>query len=1526
LAQAPISGVVLGPDGRPLAGVSVDIVWATDFTIDVTDWFDPRSWPELGHVPTSVDSAVIPRNRLVTLSAPGAQAGKLTVQSGGILQLNPNAGLDMFGNLIVDGTLRAKSTSGNIAVTFHTSNALFVGGGDVPLDTDIGLWVTDNGQLDIEGIPKLGWTTAMIGLVVGATSISLADLPAGWAVGDQIVVTPTESPSVSGYSTHFDVATIAGISGFTVTLATGLTFDHPAVSLPNGTVRFAEVANLTRNILFQGTSANQSHIWIRSKGAHTLQYAMTRYMGVLNVLGRYPLHFHHGDDIGMAPGTTVTGWVDRDGGNHAFVPHVSSGISFSDCVSYNTQSNPYSWDEGDLTSNILWDHCLAAGVYTPPNQGFRLSGFKLGSGTGNIIRNSVACGVLGDKNASGIEWPEHANSPNTWDSHDCVTHNNLVDGVFVWQNDASLHYVDGFIIYNCNVGVEHGAYLNVYEYDGVIIKNCPASGGAGGLFNLYSNSGALRHLRIHDSFFDGAGVTQDGIYIGSHTQAPAQSTRLENLTFSNLTRAAISVFDATQFGSYTSVEMVNPVLNGVNALWFDANAQPNSKITISGSDPGIPPGGPWEVHPAGFASGTFYAPWNAKIISLASGHLTLLQTAPIAQGNAAWLDFSDDSNAIFLANEESAESALKINTTSVASPGVLASNGAINFAWAVAQKGGFVPYSTSLNDQQMSIHPTTMAILATANGNRCHAIATDGAFAFVGREGTNPGQLVVLNKADLSVAFTVTHSTDAFGAIYGMAYDAATKILALGVNSKDKDGNPVAGAVGGAYLVDCSPLPTNPPVFKSRIAGVSSDLTINGTKLYRHQKGADHSDNVLEKWSIANLTNPVLLTPVYTAPTEVPAGVGQGVSPSFGQMRTNTAGTRLYVNFSNLTTNDGLPVKNWRAGIAMFDVTGNTPAPLNNGGGSQSGSLRGVLEFLGPFGYWAQPTGAAISPDGTKFAVSFFDFGVQLLGLSGDTFTVGGKIATAGEGHDIHLDGNLKRWVWAKQSLQPFNADGTVDTTDSAVGDGVVQIEGQWRPFRDGLWVAVQPRNGFTSALDLNNTATSFIKQLSLGVGQAWDAWYDSLTDILHFGLEPGFSTYLVGPAVAGVYTLTPKGSLSGFDALLVPPTFQYQALVGRVGGSLAGTQFYKMTVVDSSGRESSDINPDPYVPNGDDTNEQSIVLSGGNSAVILPINDIGIPHYRIYRGAASNGENVFYALYYGQAGSDSGGPFPGDPGPKTLPAGVTFVLNDEYIDITNPVPSNQSGIIWRCTTSGDRTTSVWTSLGRVASGRTITFLDNGYAGTAGTVPALPQARGTYAIIRNMAQVTLTINNRQYVYGLGERCGFVAIDVTNPTAPFVAWQDLSFAPFNMSGNNLGLVYAQGRFYVGAGARGVRIYNPATLTYGTSGSPTLILPGQTSPATGVLQGPNGNYWTTWLELWTPPPLTAPLLMVTTYNGQVPAPQKDGFAAYDLGTNVDNPTLADSHFPPPFGESGWRARAIGGNYYQVTLYGFNVWGWT
>lgn len=236
-------------------------------------------------------------------------------------------------------------------------------------------------------------------------------------------------------------------------------------------------ANVERDITFRNMRRIMFH---QGAGKSTLRYFSVVDSGT-SVLGDYPIHFHLNGN--STRGTLVEGVAVVDGKHHAFVPHGSHGITFRDTIALNTTGTPYWWDPpgannctsqfeknctADNSNDTVFNRALANGVTPMPgDRGYRLAGFKLEAGSGNVVTNSSAINVGGQKDCSGFHWPESANQNvggNVWVFHNNHGQSNC-HGIFVWQNDSNLHIIDGF----SGGGIDHGAYSNRYEYRNVEI-------------------------------------------------------------------------------------------------------------------------------------------------------------------------------------------------------------------------------------------------------------------------------------------------------------------------------------------------------------------------------------------------------------------------------------------------------------------------------------------------------------------------------------------------------------------------------------------------------------------------------------------------------------------------------------------------------------------------------------------------------------------------------------------------------------------------------------------------------------------------------------------------------------------------------------------------------------------------------------------------------------------------------------------------------------------------------------------------
>ncbi|HEY7756124.1 MAG TPA: hypothetical protein VID69_07860 [Actinomycetota bacterium] len=564
-----------------------------------------------------------PRNALWTIVSPVMLADPATVagvviEPGGELVFDPsrNVTLTSTRNVIVRGRLSMRPASADVAhrlLFTGVSESAFVGGGLDPLDSDIGLWVMGEGVLDLAGSPRTAWARVVGGLGRGAQSLTLDADPVGWRAGDQLVVTPTGVTSDTLHYARFETVTVTGVSGRTIGFSPALASEHPEVR--TGTVMRAEVLNLTRNVAIEGTSSGRTHVFIRSTRPQSLSHVGLRYVGPRHssttlVLGRYGLHFHHCMD--GSRGSVVDSVVIRDAGNHAFVPHMSDGTTFRDCVAYGVQEDAYWWDVPEATHDTLIERCVAAKVTADArSQGYySLNGFTLGHGRGNRIAGSVAVGVVGGKTASGFNWPSQAPADGMngeWVYEDCVAHNNRWNGIYVWQNDPLLgHVISRYTAFrNGGAGIKHGAYVNSYLYqDAVLVENKASEIEIHAQCRDAFGTTPPRFVRVQMDHGGGDWCVQT---FEHQVAAPWAPVLLQDCRFTNYARAGFRMNSRRQGGWF---RLENCTYSG-NGFWFESAVPANATVDVVDATHGS-----IRLRRRDQGNGTFVAGWNARVSSL----------------------------------------------------------------------------------------------------------------------------------------------------------------------------------------------------------------------------------------------------------------------------------------------------------------------------------------------------------------------------------------------------------------------------------------------------------------------------------------------------------------------------------------------------------------------------------------------------------------------------------------------------------------------------------------------------------------------------------------------------------------------------------------------------------------------------------------------------------------------------------------------------------------------------------------------
>lgn len=591
--QTPSStdpGAASGHDHTDGTGSGAAIATTTPANLsDVPAWSSPSAWPD-GEVPEGGAEVTIPAGSSVRLDRNVAVDG-LTID--GALYFEPSASVTLTStaNIVVNGTLHMKPAglSVNHVIEFtDIDEAAFVGDSMAVVASDVGLWVMDDGQLNIEGTPRRGWSRATAGVDKGASTFTVQDA-AGWQVGDEISISPTAPPGQDGVlgdsaslTGGFHESTIAAIDGNEITIADATSRAHPMVAGQG-----AEVMNLTRNVVIRGSENGRAHVFIHAQSKpQFMRWALLEWLGVPGKLGRYPLHIHHSGSA--AYGSLYEGIVARNNGLHAFVPHESHGITMRDMVAYATaDGDAYWWDNGDYTHDLLLDHVISAG-----SSG---TGFYLGRGTNMTINDAVGVGVQNQFNDAGFEWENGA--VGNWTATNLVAHNNAGNGIRVWQNADIPQVVDGYVGYhNRRAGIDQGAYSNRYIYRNVTL--------VGNLQNgvVLHATGAPTPITFENLTIDPAGIGTGSAILMPAANVPAQQPVVfRNLTVTSEVRSG-AIFDFTTDTQHqircidctwpSGSKLVDFQQGGGDETWLEivdgANAQ---RYTSAGVSPIEPPVG-----------------------------------------------------------------------------------------------------------------------------------------------------------------------------------------------------------------------------------------------------------------------------------------------------------------------------------------------------------------------------------------------------------------------------------------------------------------------------------------------------------------------------------------------------------------------------------------------------------------------------------------------------------------------------------------------------------------------------------------------------------------------------------------------------------------------------------------------------------------------------------------------------------------------------------------------------------------------
>jgi hypothetical protein len=351
-------------EGEGSSGELVDlpVIPCTDCDL----WSDPDTWG--GTRPVDGDEVTIPAGMRVVLDEDSADLAGLNID-GELIFARKDLNLTTRW-IMVHGALRVGSPEAP-----YRHRALISLTATNQFETIMGMGtrgiVVMDGTLELHGVtPESPWVRLEDHAGAGATHLTLST-PAGWDVGERVVVAPTDFYGVG----ETELMTITAVDTQGIQLDTPLATSRwgrlqyatttgmsetdagrvnpPVAPTPTVLDERAEVALLSRNIVIEAPDDAAwrddgfgAHVMIMGAGSKvTLDGIEVRRGGQRGRLGRYPIHWHllsythDGQEIGDVSGHVVQNSTIWDSSQRCIVIHGTNGVVVRDNVCYSIEGH-----------------------------------------------------------------------------------------------------------------------------------------------------------------------------------------------------------------------------------------------------------------------------------------------------------------------------------------------------------------------------------------------------------------------------------------------------------------------------------------------------------------------------------------------------------------------------------------------------------------------------------------------------------------------------------------------------------------------------------------------------------------------------------------------------------------------------------------------------------------------------------------------------------------------------------------------------------------------------------------------------------------------------------------------------------------------------------------------------------------------------------------------------------------------------------------------------------------------------------
>ena len=178
----------------------------------------------------------------------------------------------------------------------------------------------------------------------------------GWESGNKVIITSPGENKCNEY------AEILRVDKIFVTLKNPLECFHRGLGVGETNIIGSHVASLNRNVKFISDDKNErGSINFFHGSTGYIKYAELEKLGPRDILGRYPIHFHHMKDTSR--GIEVVGNSITNSNNRWVTIHDSNGVIVKNNVGYKSIGHGFFLEDGNEFENVFENNI---GIITAP--------------------------------------------------------------------------------------------------------------------------------------------------------------------------------------------------------------------------------------------------------------------------------------------------------------------------------------------------------------------------------------------------------------------------------------------------------------------------------------------------------------------------------------------------------------------------------------------------------------------------------------------------------------------------------------------------------------------------------------------------------------------------------------------------------------------------------------------------------------------------------------------------------------------------------------------------------------------------------------------------------------------------------------------------------------------------------------------------------------------------------------------------------------------------------------------------------